>query len=314
MDDVLNVGNLYAEPGTKVKGYIEVPGTYVKMPATLINGTRPGKTISITAGVHGGEYTGIEAVIGLANKLKPEDVCGQLILVHIVNVPAFEAKLQYIGPDDGKNLNRVFPGKATGTVTEKIAYAITTMIHSQSDFCMDLHSGDIHEELTPFVLYHRNAEEEVVKISKQAASFMGIDLIIGSGSESGTINTAAMSGVPGFLAEIGQCGCWCYEDVFKYEKGITNVLKYFGVLVGKVKKPENVEFIPMMHCVDSEEDGCWYPYITVKQRVLKGEKLGATKDYFGNILKEYFSPAEGMVIYATKSLTIRKGDSLLAIA
>jgi predicted deacylase len=101
MSNRLNVGNLSAEPGTKVKGYIEVPGTFAKMPATLINGTRPGKTISITAGVHGGEYPGIEAVIELANILEPEDVCGQLILVHIVNVPAFEAKLQYIGLDDG---------------------------------------------------------------------------------------------------------------------------------------------------------------------------------------------------------------------
>lgn len=314
MDDILKVGNLYAEPGTKVMGYIEVPGTYVKVPATLINGTRPGKTISITAGIHGGEYVGIETIIGLANKLQPEDVCGQLILVHIVNVPAFEAKLQYIGPDDGKNLNRSFPGKATGTVTEKIAYAITTMLHSKSNFYMDLHSGDIHEELTPFVLYHRNAADEVAKISKEAAALMGIGLVIGSGSEVGSINTAAMSGIPGILAEIGQCGCWSYEEVLRFEKGIINVLKYFGVLKGEVEKAENVEFITMMHCVDSQENGCWYPYVSVNQRVSKGEKIGVTKDYFGNILKEYNAPAEGRVIYATKSLAIRRGDSLLAIA
>lgn len=314
MNKTLVVGNLCAEAGTKIQGFIRVPGTGVQMPATLINGARPGKTVSVTAGSHGGEYPGIETVIRLGKKLTPENISGRLILVHIVNVPAFEAKLQYIGPDDGKNLNREYPGKAMGTVTEKIAYAVTTMLHSQSDFYMDLHSGDIHEALTPFVLYDRNGAEETVKISKEAAGLMGLSPVIGSGSTVGAINTAAKSGVPGFLAEIGQRGGWCEEEVSQYQKGVINVLRHLGLLSGSVEKYDGIEYIQMMHCLDAEENGCWYPYISVKQRVVKGEKVGAIKDYFGNILKEYDAPADGMVLYVTQSLAIREGDSLLALA
>jgi predicted deacylase len=310
----LKVGNLYAEPGTKVTGYLEVPGSYVKMPTTLINGARSGKIISITAGIHGGEYPGIEAVIGLAGQLEPLDITGQLILVHIVNVPAFEAKLQGIGPDDGKNLNRVFPGKATGTVTEKIAYAITEMLHEQSDFYMDLHSGDIHEELMPFVLYHRDADEKIAAISKKAASLMNFDLVIGSESTVGTINTAAMRGVPGILAELGQSGYCCPEDVIRYQNGIMNVLRYFGVVNGVIKEYENTKYLHRMYCINSDEDGCWYRCVAVRQKVVTGEKMGETKDYFGKVIKEYFSPIDGLILYATKSLAIRKGDSLIAIA
>ena len=94
----LKVGSLSAAVGSKVQGYLEVEGTPVKMPITLINGVNEGKTVVITGGTHGGEYPGVEASIRLAKTLQPADVSGQLIIVHPVNVPAFQAKLQYVGP------------------------------------------------------------------------------------------------------------------------------------------------------------------------------------------------------------------------
>ena len=128
---VLSVGELSASAGSKVQGYLEVEGTPVKMPITLINGVNEGKTVVITGGTHGGEYPGVEASIRLAKTLQPAEVSGQLIIVHPVNVPAFQAKLQYVGPYDGKNLNREYPGLATGTVTQRIAYTISSQLFTQ---------------------------------------------------------------------------------------------------------------------------------------------------------------------------------------
>lgn len=128
------VGSLVAAEGTKVQGYLEVPGTPVKMPMTLINGVNEGKTVVITGGTHGGEYPGVETSIRLAKNLDPQEVSGQIAIVHPVNVPAFAAKMQYFGPYDGKNLNREYPGSATGTVTQRIAYAISSQLFTQADF------------------------------------------------------------------------------------------------------------------------------------------------------------------------------------
>ena len=94
---MLQVGELCAAAGEKKQGYLEVAGTPVKMPVTLINGVKEGKTVLITGGTHGGEYPGVETAIRLACLLQPEEISGQMIIVHPCNVPAFLAKLQYIG-------------------------------------------------------------------------------------------------------------------------------------------------------------------------------------------------------------------------
>lgn len=124
---------LLVREGEKSTGFISVPGTPVLMPATVIAGKNPGKNILITGGVHGGEYPCIETAIRLSILLLPEEVDGTLLIIHPVNTPAFLARMQYYGPYDGKNLNRVFPGKATGTVSERIAYTVHHQIFTGHD-------------------------------------------------------------------------------------------------------------------------------------------------------------------------------------
>ena len=142
-ETLLSPHGFAATPGKKSLGYISVEGTPVKMPATFITGTKPGKQILITGGVHGGEYPCIETAIQLAKYLDPKEIAGSIVVIHPVNFPAFLAKLQYYGPYDGKNLNRVFPGKALGTVSERIAYTVH-QLQLRADFYVDLHGGDLH--------------------------------------------------------------------------------------------------------------------------------------------------------------------------
>src|SRR5665647_1394106 len=230
MSNLFKVANLSVEQGKKVQGFLNVYNSEIEMPITLINGAKPGKTVVITGGTHGGEYPGIETAIRLASQLNPEEISGKIAIVHPVNVRAFLAKMQYVGPDDGKNLNRLFPGKATGTFSERIAYTITTELFSQADFYMDLHGGDLHEALVPFVIYSLAGKPEVRKISEAAAAMMGVKYLVGSMSVTGSFGSAAVLGIPGFLAEIGQCGLWSEEEVLSYLKGVKNVLKYLEVL------------------------------------------------------------------------------------
>lgn len=310
---MFKVGNLEAKPGEKIQGYLEVVNSHVKMPATLIHGSKPGKTVAITGGIHGGEYPGVETAIRLANQLEPNDISGKIVILHPANIPAFEAKMQYYGPDDGKNLNRMFPGKALGTVTEKIAYTITTELHDQADFYMDLHGGDIHEDLVPFVITPNVGSEEVVRISREASSVLGIHYVVGSVSTNGTFGSAAERGVPGFLAEIGKCGLWSEEEVEAYLRGVKNVLRYLGVLPGEVEDLGEVTYMPKMHGLNAAQTGCWYPSIKPGDSVKEGQKVGEIRNYFGKTLGEYFSPVAGTALYVISSLAITEGDPLAAI-
>lgn len=85
------------------------------IPVTLINGTGEGKVLLLTAGVHPDEYPGIAAAIQLSNELRPEDISGGLVIVPMANYSGFLAKKGSHIPEDGKNLNRLFPGNPNGT-------------------------------------------------------------------------------------------------------------------------------------------------------------------------------------------------------
>lgn len=313
MSELFQVGALSAAPASKTQGYLEVPGTPVKMPITLINGAKPGKTVVITGGTHGGEYPGVEASIRLANTLQPADVSGRIAIVHPVNMPAFHAKLQYVGPYDGLNLNREYPGKATGTVTQRIAYTISSLLFSQADFYMDLHGGDIHESLTPFVIYSKLGDEKQVELSIAASKALGVKYVCGSVSTTGTFGCAATMGVPGFLGEIGNCGLWSEEEVKQYVDGVNNVLRLLEVIPGEVVENKEAVMIDHMTGLDAQQTGCWYPCVKINDEVKKGQKLGEIRDYFCNVLGEYYAPCDGVMLYVISSLPINEGDPIIAI-
>lgn len=311
MNKTLKVGNLSAEAGSKVQGFLNVTNTSHKIPVTIINGIGEGKTISITGGVHGGEYPGIETSVRLAKMFEPKHISGCLIIIHPVNLESFYAKTQYYNPIDGKNLNREFPGNALGTFTQRLAYTLSSEVFAQSDFYIDMHGGDIHEALEPFVIYSKLGKEENVKLSKEASSMLGIKYVVGSLSQNGSIGAASLMGVPGFLVEIGRDGLWSEDEVERYVSGMVNVLKHLNVLEGN-PIVENVEYFDSMKGKNSEQMGLWYPTIKPGDKVKLGDKLGEISDCFSNLLGEYFASEDCLVLYVASSLSINIGDPLYA--
>lgn len=298
-------------PNSKTRGFISVPGTPVEMPFTFIYGAKPGKSILLTGGVHGGEYPCIETAIQLANEINPAEVSGTILIIHPVNPAAFLARLQYYGPYDGKNLNRVFPGKATGTVSERIAYQVH-QFQQAADFFFDLHGGDIHEALVPFVIFSKLGDPAKAEQSRLASALLGFPYVVGSVSDNGSIGAAAQAGTPGFLAELGQCGRWSPDEVDQYKAAVVNVLRGLAVLPGEPVQ-HAVEFLEKMLVTTATEEGCWYPSVALDEVVKKGQKLGEIRDFFGQMKAEYFSESDGIVLYLVTSLAILTNDPLCAI-
>lgn len=300
-----------APPNSKTRGFIPVKGTPVRMPFTFIHGAAPGKAILLTSGVHGGEYPCIETAIQLAKTIDPTEVSGTILIIHPVNPDAFLARMQYYGPFDGKNLNRVFPGKATGTVSERIADQVH-QFQQVADFFLDLHRGDIHEALVPFVIYSQLGDPEVAEQSRLGSALLGFPYVVGSVSENGSIGASAKVGTPGFLAELGQCGRWNQAEVDQYIAAVGNVLCSLGVLSGTVKQ-HAVEYLEKMLVTTSTEDGCWYPSVALEERVQTGQRLGEIRDFFGTMKAEYFADSDRIVLYLVTSLAILTKDPLYAI-
>ncbi len=144
--DAFHLKNITVEPGEKWNGELELANGELRFPTTVIHGHGTGKTMLITAGVHAGEYVGIQAAIELSQKLKIEKVTGTIIIVKVLNRPAFEARNGSMGLADAKNLNREFPGNPDGTEMERLAWAVSQELQPVADYYIDLHSGDDYEK------------------------------------------------------------------------------------------------------------------------------------------------------------------------
>src|SRR5882757_355754 len=132
-------------------GYVE-PQPGLALPCTIIRGRRPGPKLLVTAGVHGAEYSAIEAGRRLT-ALDPDRLSGELTILPIVNIKAFWSHQPYINPLDGKNINRVFPGDANGTASDRLAAWLVETAMAEMDCYIDLHCGDIIEALLPFAIF-----------------------------------------------------------------------------------------------------------------------------------------------------------------
>ena len=312
--DALQVGGLVVEPGSRKSGYLEVPGTGVRMPLTVAMGIEDGPCVLVTGGVHGGEYPGIEAAIRLARELDPGELRGSVIVVHPVNLPAFHARVQYLVPQDGKNLNRQFPGNALGTVSERMAHVLMSEIVHRVDAWVDLHGGDIHEALVPFTIYSDAAEERVVSASRAMAEVYGIEYVLASATvKGGTYSAAAKAGVPCILAEAGQVGQLDEASVRIHLRGCRNVLKNLGALSGDPEPAPPIHLLRSFDWLFSSRTACWYPAVEIGQQVEKGEAVGVVRDYFGDTLEEHRAPSSGVVLFMVTSLAINEGDPLLAV-
>ena len=120
-------------PGEKRQVKLPVPGA-APLEAWLLCGAHPGKTLVVTAGVHGCEYVGILALQKLVETLDCATLYGQVILLPLVNSKGFFAGVKQLNPADGKNLNREFPGKADGTETQRMAWTIEKLLYPEADF------------------------------------------------------------------------------------------------------------------------------------------------------------------------------------
>ena len=123
---MIKIDDWVIEKGEKAQGKIKITGYGIAMPATVICGVKDGPTILITAGIHSAEYVGIQAAMELAKEFQPEELKGNVIIVPLVNVSGFEHRTMSLVYEDGKNLNRVFPGDPEGTAADRIAYTIVT--------------------------------------------------------------------------------------------------------------------------------------------------------------------------------------------
>jgi predicted deacylase len=320
----LTVGSAVGRRGEKVSGFIEIPRGYdpeTRIPVTVITGGHPGPTLALTAGIHGSEPSPIIALQRVRAEIDPQVMRGTVIIVHIANLPSFALRTIYRGPWDQKNLNRVFPGRADGTASDRIAHAITTQVIDQCDCLVDLHSGDGNESLRPYAYWFKlGIDDAVDDRAKQMALAFGLDHIVVDrnrpNDRNASIfcsNTAHLRGKPAITTEAGSIGVPTESAIALNVQGAIGVMRHLNMIPGHRALLERPYWIDPSEVITSPETGTWQPTVEADETIAKGALVGRITDYFGDVIAEVKSPMDGLVLYVVVSPAMTKGEPICMI-
>jgi predicted deacylase len=310
---------------------IKLPGTALakdeSRPVISLTGAKPGPVLFVNGGVHGGEYPAIEAVIRLSNTLDPKKIAGTVILMPVMNLPAFRARTPFVCPIDNVNPNRVFPGDPTGSYSEQMTHALINEFVVHADAYIDLHGGDIPEALVPFVIC-KHGDDDVSAKSKQMALAFELPFVLtvskpvkpGKGSPS--YAAAAEKGVPSILAEAGGIGQMQEKAVALLVQGVMNVLRHLDMIdadgareikKSAAQKARGKTILTKFEWLYAKHEGMWYPKVGPGDLVKKGQAVGTIGDLFGDTLEKIVSPANGVILFLTINPSVLEKGLLMGI-
>src|SRR5438128_4028121 len=154
------------EPGNTAAGYFTFDDPLLskyQWPYFAVVGRQPGLKFLLTAGIHAAEYTGTLAALRLGRLLasRAAQVNGTIVVIPLLNRPGFFERSVYVNPEDGQNLNRAFPGQVDGTWSQRFAHYVLHELVLHVDRAMDLHAGDMVEDLEPFLGYLQTGDEAI---------------------------------------------------------------------------------------------------------------------------------------------------------
>jgi uncharacterized protein len=288
----------------------------VELPCFEAAGESDGPHLCLLGGIHGGEYSSIAAVVRFMNALDTSALSGRITAVPIVSMPSFRARTAFVMPQDGKNLNRCFPGSPDGTFSDVLARHVFDELIAPSDAVLDLHGGDMVEALEPFSLYDESAVEEQARAL--AISF-GLPYLVRSAPSEApisgtTTSAAAAAGVPAVIAEVGGCGLLEEDAVRMHLDGLANALRHLRMLPGEVAPPRaDMRTVGRFVWLRSTEEGWWEPDVRAGDEVKAGASLGSVLNLFGDVIERVPAPEDGVVLFLTTSPAVTADGLLLGL-
>ena len=328
------VGTARAARGARAAGVIHVPAGIdagYDIPVMVVHGARPGPVLAVVSGAHGTEYASVLAVEALMSAsstksgegVDPAALSGTLILVPLVNVASFEKLTPHVNPVDNKSMNRFYPGAASGSQTERASYAMTKEVVEKSDHLIDLHGGDLDENLRPYSYWTVTGNQKQDDFSRGMALAFGLDHIIVStdrpkdpNASRYLENTASTRGKASITAEAGRSGPVQPGDVKTLVSGVRGVMTYLKMTATTPQSPKPVAkpiWIEKVVTIAAEQDGIFHPQVDRDGHVTKGAPLGYVTDYWNKTIAQIAAPEAGTIMFVRALPSLRKGDTIASI-
>jgi uncharacterized protein len=302
------------------KGFLKVgelpDGQAMEIPVLISRGAAEGPTLWLHGCVHGNEFCGAFTIQQFMNKLDVKKLSGTVVGLPMLNITG-SLRNQRMSPFEGYNggdLNRCFPGRANGTVTEQMAHEIYRHLREHADYLIDFHTA-----LTPDTRWalFANAPGKVGEASERMARAFGfqhtlpspMDILAGS-----AMITAANDGVPSLIVEAGGVGpAFSQDTVDDSVDRLNNVLRRLEMAPGQVTDYGPLTYFSNFAWVNSTRGGLFRPVVKCGDRLKQGELLGNYYDLYGEMVEEAKAPHPGIVLAINPGPLMPRGDILVHI-
>jgi hypothetical protein len=311
---VLKIGDIEIAAGTRRKIQLTSAKLYtdtdISIPVEVIRAKRSGPTIFISAAIHGDELNGIEIVRRLLQSPTFKLSRGTLIAVPMVNVYGMLMQSRYM--PDRRDLNRSFPGSATGSLTSRLAYLFLNEIANKCDYGIDLHTGAIHRSNLPQVRANLDDPE-----TSELAHAFGVPVLLNSNLRDGSLRMAANeSGTKILLYEAGEALRFDELSIRAGVKGIFNVLASLKMIPKKLKRKPKIEpFVAYKSSwLRAPESGIVRDIKALGDHVKKGDLLAEVCSPVGAYIRPVIANRSGIIIGKQNIPLVQEGDAMFHVA
>ncbi len=318
------VGTAVARRGQTAYGALRVPpvaDSGSNLPVAIVHGARSGPVLALVAGSHGTEYTSIVALTRLIGQLDPRAVTGTVIIAPLLNVASFTQMIVHNNPVDGKGMNGGYPGDPAGTQTPRVLAMVADQVVKPADVVVDLHGGDLDEDLRPYSYWTRGGQPAQDSASRALALAFGLDHIIvrdvdlGDAASRRSLGGYAMSlGKTTLVAEAGRSGTVLPDDVGQLIDGCLNVMGSLKMLERQARPVERPVYVDGGARVAADSAGMFFQTVARGTYVAEGMKVGYSTDYLGRPTGDVRSPAAGVVTFIRGVPSVWKGATLVNVA
>ena len=281
-------------------------GVPIHIPIIVARGKTGDRVLGLTAAVHGNELNGIPVIQRLFKEINIDELKGTIVGVPVVNVPSLlRKKRRFI---DGTDLNHIMPGKPDGTVSQVYAWRIVNRLIKEFDYLVDLHTASNGRVNSYYV--RADMSDEVVR---QMAMLQNAQIIVHNPPSDGTLRgTADEMGIPAITMEVGNPNTFQKGLIRDGLTGIHNLLSYLGMEDVEVEEPDvSTVLCKRSYWIYSDTGGILTVHPQVTDRVEKGDVIATLRNIFGDLVKEYTAPDDGIVIGRSTSPINQTGGRVL---
>jgi predicted deacylase len=289
---------------------------YVSVLAAV--GTKPGKRVVLTSGVHGDEISPVHMIQTVMSQLDPAQMSGTVLAVPDVSSPALEG-MGRRWPNAGRgieliDINREWPGNENGASapSRHAGLLFNRLLKPNADYALDVHTGATGFAATAFNL----ARMELPEVRAMAELFP-IDQIFDNPAYPTLLANAYINvGIPALTPEIGAARILDLSMIPWFVEGTMNVLKHHGIIagaMGRTGKDTNIFIGNSAHSVLATHGGFVELLVKLNDKVKVGQKIAIQRNAFGEVVAEYTSGLAGEVMARRSDATAEPGNPLIAI-